>query len=173
VPDTLEVWDVRSRHRIVRRRPGANTSVVRFSPDGRLVAVGSYSGRARVWSTTTWKPVTRSFGPHAGVVSGAAISRDDRTLATGGDDGTVRLWDIQTGQAIGAPLPGQPNRPVVPSFTAGGTHLLAAYETGDAYLWDIIRPESLVRQACDVAGRRLTRAEWNQFLPGRDYHPAC
>jgi hypothetical protein len=83
----------------------------------------------------------------------------------------VRLWDITTGQAVGAPLPGQPNRPVVPSFTADG-HLLAAYETGDAYLWDI-RPESLVRQACRVAGRRLTRTEWNQFLPGRDYDPAC
>jgi hypothetical protein len=60
----------------------------------------------------------------------------------------------------------------VPSFTADGAHLLAAYETGDAYLWDI-RTESLVRQACRVAGRRLTRAEWNEFLPGRPYDPAC
>jgi tricorn protease-like protein len=172
VPDTLEVWDVRNRRRIRSVRPGANTNVVRFSPDGRLVAVGNNSGRARVWSTATWKPVTRSFGPHAGVVSGAAISRDGRTLATGGDDGTVRLWDIQTGQAVGAPLPGLPNRTVVPSFTADGTHLLAAYETGGAYLWDIW-PASLVRRACRVAGRRLTRAEWNEFLPGRDYDPAC
>ena len=72
-------------------------------------------------------------------------------LATGGDDGTVRLWDIETGQAVGAPLPGMPNAPVVPSFTRDGAHLLAAYVTGDAYLWDI-RPESLVRQACRVAG---------------------
>jgi WD40 repeat protein len=93
-------------------------------------------------------------------------------LATGGDDGTVRLWDIGSGQAVGAPLPGVPNTPVVPSFTPDSARLLAAYETGDAYLWDI-RPESLVRQACRVAGRQLTRAEWDEFLPGRDYDPAC
>ena len=61
VPDTLEVWDVDSRRRVVRAHPGDNTNVVQFSPDGRLVAVGSNSGRAQVWSTTTWKPVTRSF----------------------------------------------------------------------------------------------------------------
>jgi WD40 repeat protein/DNA-binding SARP family transcriptional activator len=172
VPDTLEVWDVESRRRVVRRRPGDNTNLVRFSPDGRLVAVGNNSGRARVWSTTTWQPVSRSFAGHAGALNGAAISRDGRMLATGGDDGTVRLWDIGSGQAVGAPLPGVPNTPVVPSFTPDSARLLAAYETGDAYLWDI-RPESLVRQACRVAGRRLTRAEWSEFLPGRDYDPAC
>ena len=41
-----------------------------------------------------------------------------------------------------------------------------------AYRWDL-RPESLARHACQVAGRRLTRAEWTEFLPGRDYNPAC
>jgi WD40 repeat protein len=172
VPDTLEVHDVRSRRRIVSVRSGANTNLVRFSPDGRLVVLGNNSGRAQVWSTTTWKPVTRPLAGHAGALNGAAISRDGRTLATGGDDGTVRLWDIETGQAVGAPLPGLPNTTVAPSFTPDGTHLLVGYETGDAYMWDI-RPESLVRHACRVAGRRLTPAEWNEFLPGREYDPAC
>ena len=78
----------------------------------------------------------------------------------------------EAGQAVGAPLTGVHKSPVVPSFTPDGTHLLAAYDTGDAYLWDI-RPESLVRQACRIAGRRLTRAEWNEFLPRRDYDAAC
>jgi WD40 repeat protein/DNA-binding SARP family transcriptional activator len=172
VPDTLQVRDVDTGRTVVEVRAGANTNLVRFSPDGRTVAVGNNSGRAQVWSTATWEPITRSFAGHAGALTGAAISRDGRTLATGGNDGTVRLWDIETEQAVGAPLPGVPNTPVVPSFTPDGTRLLAGYETGDAYLWDI-RPESLVRQACRVAGRRLTRAEWNEFLPGRDYDPAC
>ena len=151
---------------------GANTNLVRFSPDGRLAAVGNNSGRAQVWSTTTWKPVAPAVAGHAGALNGAAISPNGRTLATGGDDGMIRLWDIRTGQSVAAPLPGVSHRTVVPSFTSDGTHLLAAYETGDAYLWDI-RSESLARQACRVAGRRLTRAEWNEFLPGRAYDPAC
>jgi hypothetical protein len=60
----------------------------------------------------------------------------------------------------------------VPQFTRDGTHLIANYDNGRAYLWDI-RPERLLRQACEVAGRRLTREEWVEFLPGRDYDPAC
>ena len=65
-----------------------------------------------------------------------------------------------------------PQLAVVPIFTPDDTHLIAAYQNGRAYRWDI-RPASLGRQACRVAGRRLTRAEWDEFLPGRPYHPAC
>ena len=84
----------------------------------------------------------------------------------------MRLWDIETQQSLGAPLPGITGQPVVPQFTRDGNGLIAAYESGEAYRWDI-RPESLVRHACAVAGRRLTRAEWEEFLPGRAYAPAC
>ena len=40
------------------------------------------------------------------------------------------------------------------------------------YRWDV-RPSSWSRHACAVAGRTLTRAEWQDALPGRDYEPAC
>ena len=86
----------------------------------------------------------------------------------------MRLWDIETQQAFGTPLPG-PGRgvgAVAPYFTPDGAGLIASYDTGHAYRWDL-RPESLTRHACQVAGRRLTRAEWEEFLPGRDYEPAC
>jgi WD40 repeat protein len=171
VPDTLEVRDV-AGGRVARVHSGANTNLVRFSSDGRLAVVGNNNGRARVWSTKTWRPVSPTVFGHAGALNGAAISRDGRTLATGGDDGMVRLWDIRTGEAVGALLPGVAKQSVVPSFTRDGMHLLASYETGDAYLWDI-RPERLVDQACRVAGRRLTPAEWNEFLGAREYDPAC
>ena len=47
------------------------------------------------------------------------ISRDDRTLATSGLDGTVRLWDIESEQAVGAPLPGLPGHVAIGLFDAG------------------------------------------------------
>jgi WD40 repeat protein len=172
VPETLEIWDVRRRRRVIRARPGGGTAHAQFSPDGRLLIVLNNRGTAQLRSTRTWKPVGHPFVGHAGALSSAAFSRDGRTLATGGVDGTVRLWDIPTQQAIGAPLPGLPNRQVSPTFMPDGTRLLATYGTGRAYLWDI-GPESLTRQACQIAGRQLTRAEWREFLPRRDYDPVC
>ena len=83
----------------------------------------------------------------------------------------MRLWDIETQQAIGTPLPG-PGRRSPRTSPPDRTALITSYDNGRAYRWDL-RPESLARHACQVAGRRLTRAEWNEFLPGRDYNPAC
>jgi WD40 repeat protein/DNA-binding SARP family transcriptional activator len=171
-PDTLELWDVRARRLVRSLRPAGDVAFTRFSPDGRLVVLGSERGSAQVWSTKDWTPVTRLFTGHAGAVIWAAISGDNRTLATASTDGSVRLWDIESEQAVGAPLPGLAGHTAVPLFTPDGTGLIAGYDTGQAFRWDI-RPASLVRRACTVAGRRLTRIEWNEFLPGRDYEPAC
>jgi WD40 repeat protein/DNA-binding SARP family transcriptional activator len=169
-----EVWDVRTRRRVrTLARPDMDKpGFLRFSPNGKQLVMGYRRGLSQVWSTTTWKPVTRPLAADAGAIFQAAISPDGRTLATGSLEGTVRMWDIETEQALGAALPGLPAIPVIPYFTADGKHLIASYETGRAYHWDI-RPESLARHACQVAGRRLTRAEWAQFLPDRPYEPAC
>ena len=51
-------------------------------------------------------------------------------------------------------------------------YLLAIYDAGCAYRWNV-RPSSWARHACTVAGRRLTRSEWEDALPERDYDPAC
>jgi WD40 repeat protein len=170
VQDRLEIWDVRRRQRVRTLRPAGGAGFGRFSPDERFLAVGDGRGRVQVFTTATWKAVTPSFA--GGRAAWAVFTRDGGTLATGNTDGTVRLWDVATGQALGAPLPGVPNSRVVPIFAPDGRHLIAAYQNGRAYRWDIW-PASLVRQACEVAGRRLTREEWDEFLPGRPYHPAC
>ena len=156
-----------------RALPGAETvRVVRFTPDGRYLIGGSFKGWTRLWSTSTWKPASRSLIGHTREVTGAATSPDGRTLATGGADGTVRMYDIRTQKPIGAPLPGVPNRRTDPEFTPDGRYLFAFSNTGREYRWDV-RPSSWERQACAIAGRTLTRAEWNDALPGRDYRPAC
>ena len=99
------------------------------------------------------------------------MSPDGRTLATGGPDGTVRLWDLPTQQPLGAPLPGLTDRYLIPQFTPDGAHLFAI-APGRAYRWDV-RPASWARHACATAGRKLTRSEWADVLPDRDYDPAC
>jgi WD40 repeat protein len=161
----------------LRRRttlPGAQMfgRFLLFTPDGRYLVAGSLKGWTRLWSTRTWRPAARLLTGHTGAVLGASMSPDGRTLATGGADGTVRLYDLRTQRAIGAPLPAVPNRPVVPEFTPDGAYLFALTNAGREYRWDV-RPSSWERQACAIAGRTLTRTEWNDVLPGRDYRPAC
>ena len=112
------------------------------------------------------------LGGHSAELDWESISPDGRTLATSGFDGTVHLWDLPTQREVGAPPPGVPGRLTVPQFTPDGRSLLAITDAGRAYLWDV-RPSRWMRQACDVAGRTLTRAEWQDALPGRPYAPAC
>ena len=168
----VEIRDVPTLHRRALL-PGSKTvwDLARFTPDGRYVVGGSYKGWAQLWSTDTWRPASRRFTGHAGRVEWQSMSPDGRTLATGGPDGTVRLWDLPTQQPLGAPLRGQTDRYLVPQFTPDGAHLFAI-ATGRAYRWDV-RPASWARHACAVAGRKLTRSEWQDVLPERDYDPAC
>jgi WD40 repeat protein/DNA-binding SARP family transcriptional activator len=150
----------------------AGASSARFSPDGRVLAVGMSSGETQLWSTRTWKPVSRALGGHTDEVVDVAVSPDGRTLASGSWDGTVRLFDIATEQPLGAPLRAVPSRVVEPEFTPDGAFLFAVTNVGKGYRWDV-RSSAWARRACAVAGRSLTRQEWKDVLPGRTYDPAC
>jgi WD40 repeat protein/DNA-binding SARP family transcriptional activator len=169
----VEIVDVATR-RVRRSLSGAETvnDFARFTSDGRFLLVASRKGWARLWSVETGRPASREFGGHAGEVTSASMSPDGGTIATGSTDGTIRLWDVRTERALGAALPGVPNRPVVPQFTPDGAHLLAITNAGRAFRWDV-RPSRWAQQACAVAGRPLTRSEWQEVLPGHDYAPAC
>jgi WD40 repeat protein len=145
---------------------------VRFTPDGRLLIVGVEEGSAQLWSTRTWRSASRPLGGHRDAVLAMSVSPDGDTLATGSWDGTVRLFDLATRQSLGPPIRGVPNRAIAPEFSPDGRFLFTLTDAGQAARWDM-RPASWKRFACAVAGRRLTRAEWEDVLPGRDYAPAC
>jgi WD40 repeat protein len=145
---------------------------VQFSDDGRLLLYGDNRGRAWLYDTHTWRPRGRPLVGHAGAIATVDISPDGRMLATTSSDGTTRLWDIPSGRPIGTALPGIADHYVAAAFVEGGTHLVALYDNGRGYSWDV-RPQSWARRACDVAGRTLTRTEWQTVLPERGYAPAC
>jgi WD40 repeat protein len=146
--------------------------IVAFTPDGRFIVGGSYKGWVRLWSTTTFKPVTRKLPAHAGRVEWASVSPDRRILATGGPESAVRLWDLRSETPFGAPLPALPGHGAAPLFSRDGAHLFVLTDGGVGYRWDV-RPASWARYACALAGRSLTPAEWEEALPRRPYAPAC
>ena len=144
----------------------------RFSPDGRVLVVADHDGRFRLFDTKTWKPRTRPVLAHPGEILSANISPDSRTLATTSLHDSTRLWDLATGRPIGDGLPGPSQRRSAAIFARHGTHLVTVYDDGRGLVWDL-RPSSWTKQACSVARRTLTRDEWDNAMPGRNYDPAC
>jgi WD40 repeat protein len=67
-----------------------------YSPDGRLVAVPSSLGFARIWDAATWKEV-KTLGGFFSSVWGAAFLPDGSRLAVvAGDREAMRLYDTST-----------------------------------------------------------------------------
>ena len=79
---------------------------INYSRDGKFLAIASYMGYVRVWSTADWKQGATLQGFHL-AAQGAAFSADGRRLVTGGGtpDDTIRLWDTQSWQEV-LTLPG-------------------------------------------------------------------
>jgi WD40 repeat protein/class 3 adenylate cyclase len=166
-----ELRDGRSLRRLagVPSRAGDDSWWVRFSPDGRLLAVTS-SHHVQLWDVAKRKRVGAPLKGHGGVVFTSEFSPDGRTLATTGSDGSVILWDVASRRSLGK-LPG-PVGQISGHFTPDGRRLFVLHEEGEAQRWEV-SPDAWSRQACRVAGRDLTRAEWADLVPDQKYRPVC
>ena len=150
-------------------RSGDPDNWVRFSPDGRLLAISSL-GYTQLWDVESRRPVGAPLGGHEGEVLNAEFSPDGKMLATSGFDGTVILWDVDSRRTLGT-LPGSLGYTSA-RFTPDGRRLFKLFETGAAQRWEV-SPDAWSRHACAVAGRELTRAEWEEFVPDQDYRRVC
>jgi WD40 repeat protein len=74
---------------------------INYSRDGKFLAISSYMGYVRVWSTADWRQVAtlRGFNLSA---EGADFSADGQRLVTGGGtaNDTIRIWDTQSWQEV-------------------------------------------------------------------------
>ena len=75
-----------------------------FSPDGRLLASGSYDGGVQLWRTDNWHAPPAVLNGHIEFVVGVSFSCDGRLLASCSDDRTVRLWHISNTTATAGPV---------------------------------------------------------------------
>jgi DNA-binding SARP family transcriptional activator/WD40 repeat protein/energy-coupling factor transporter ATP-binding protein EcfA2 len=159
------------RPKLLARVSAAPGTQTQFSHDGRLLFYGDDAGRVQVLDTRTWKPRGPALAGHA-APGPFALSPDDRVLATTAKDGTTQLWQVLSGRPIGTALPGIAGQPVSAAFIDGGAELVTLHDNGQGYVWDV-RPQAWAQRACAIAGRTLTRTEWRDALPNRDYAPAC
>jgi serine/threonine protein kinase/WD40 repeat protein len=171
-----EIWDVAERSRIRELQISADPPdrdsglgyTLAFSSDGRMLATAGDDPLVRLWDVRTGRLI-REFEQNVGGVLRLEFSRDGRTLAIAGKP-DAWLWDVATGTQIGR-LSGGSRRAML-DLSRDGHRLLVTNGNGQGAVWDI-DPASWRRRACALADRSLTREEWEEFLPGRSYEPAC
>jgi WD40 repeat protein/DNA-binding SARP family transcriptional activator len=107
---------------------------VTFSPDGRSLAAGTFSGEVCVWRLADRTPVVSMRG-HAGVAWGIDWTGDGHLLASGGLEGTVKIWEAETGRLL-ATLEGHRGSVWRVSFSADGQLLASGSLDGTVRLWE-------------------------------------
>ncbi len=105
--------------------PGKYLLEIMWSPDGNLVAAGSWEGFVYVWEVATGQlvlnplPASESVGTaRDSTVESVAFTPDSRTLMSITEDGTLRYWDVATGQVLVDTTIGEPV--TAASFTSAG-----------------------------------------------------
>ena len=167
-----EIWDVATLASIatVKGLPYTADWTVALSPDGRTLAVGGFGAVVRLVDVRTGKLVHELDQAGAGAFT-LEFSPDGRVLAVSGFEPVASLWDVATGTQIGPRLTAGDRRAML-DLSSDGRRLLMTLGNGQGAVWDV-DPESWKRRACALANRTLTREEWEEFLPGRPYEPAC
>jgi DNA-binding SARP family transcriptional activator/WD40 repeat protein len=156
-----------------------------FSPDSKEFAVSvfdvsSVAGRVIAWDTASgaqratlqlpYEPVGVAFVARGAWLATAQVATGDRPE----DLSRVDLWDAVTLQPIGDPITVRGDAGLLSTDHPGGYRFASGSTSpvGTPMVWDV-DPAHWDDMACRIVGRNLTRAEWNQYLPGRPYQATC
>ena len=133
------------------------------------------------WSRTPWAGWRSSTPPleptavlpgSVGIAHWLAFDDDgSRLLATGGNS-TVHLYDAATWTRVGSiPAEGSDLSTDTAFLHPDGRSLVANSHYG-VVEWTL-EPETLADEACALAGRNLTRAEWATYFADEAYRRTC
>lgn len=95
----VRLWDTSTGDLIKTLRTGGSVTAVAFSPDGKLVLIGTVDGKIQLQDIESNKPIAHFVG-HQDTITSAQFSPDGNTALTGSDDDTAILWDVHTGRIV-------------------------------------------------------------------------
>jgi dipeptidyl aminopeptidase/acylaminoacyl peptidase len=167
---TVASWQARTGQELFTRRLANHATAIAYSPDPRMLAVGTEDGQVLFWDARRGVADAPALHVSTGNVAQISFSPDGTTMVISSHDGSTTLWDLRSRTQIGSSFPERPNVITSPVFEPNGK-LLIEY-LADAAQWPI-DAASWERSACQVVGRDLTPAEWHDILPARPYTRVC
>lgn len=130
-------------------------SLVRFSPNGELIAAGNWGGGVKLLDVPNLneKKTLRGHTDRVGGISwfpGATlrestVSPSSVNLATGGGEGKVHLWSLEQDTPVST-LEGHTDRVARVEFHPSGTYLASASSDTTWRLWDVATTTELLLQ---------------------------
>jgi WD40 repeat protein len=146
-----------------------------FNHAGSNLATGSRDRSVFVWDAATGTRPSLPLLYREGYPTSLVFSPDTRILAAGDSLGRVALWDWTSAQQVGPPLTLDSQRILDLNYASSpaGSWLVAGDTAAGLITWDVA-VKSWEAQACAIANRQLTAAEWDRYL-GREvaYRPIC
>jgi WD40 repeat protein len=128
----FSLWDA-STGRLIRKLSNEDLVMsLAFSPDGRSIAIGNYSGTIELRGLE--EPVRpRMLSGHSEPVVSLRFSPDGRRLVSGSDDNTMRLWEVDNGRHVRT-FEGHKSNVVAVAFARNENHVLSGSDL--VRLWD-------------------------------------
>jgi WD40 repeat protein len=178
---TVRIWD--SAHPQQTLRTGADpVMALRFAdPDGKHLFSIDDAGEIRRWDVVHGRLEARSQEGGSGEVQAASFGADGKWLASlrGGSDGvngpSIALWSVDDGAPIAEPLRADLDLSLPAwgnlAFSGDGKRLASGSAPDSIFVWDV-DPSAWEREACRIANRNLSAAEWERYL-GADVVYRC
>src|SRR5829696_2261932 len=138
----VELWDV-ERRRLRRELAGpraAPLSMVRYSPDGSVIAAGGQEdNHVTLWDAVSGRVIAAPIetNPPGGGAQSISFSPDSKRIAVPGAAGTVGIWEVATGRRAGKPLSIGRAEVEEAIFADGGRTLIASDDSGSVSMVDI------------------------------------
>ena len=183
--EALRLWNARTGRVVTRVLPGGHPAAITFTDDGRTLANSSWDNSTILLrDAATGRGTGRLVG--GGNADALAFDPEGHRLAAttysftaGRETRGIELWNVARHERIGAePLASGPGGGALGGATQAvfspDGRTLAVVGIDKVPLFFDVDQATWPAVACRIAGRDLSRSEWQRFVgPGFDYEPTC
>ncbi len=173
---TVRIWDLKnlSKEPIAFQGHG-DFSILKLaiSPDGRILATDGLENTALVFDLKDLKKEPIVLRGHQDMIEVLSISPDGKSLISGSSDNTARIWDLTDLNREPRVIYGHTDYITSLAFSPDGKYFVTGSGDHTARLW-LLQPDDLIARACEIAGRNLTKEEWDTYVSAEEpYEKVC